>query len=201
MNLAKLNEYKMKFKKTTDLNQTERKALWFLEARSMINHGDTKIYTVRLAKLLEIGERQLYRILDKLEKLGFIARKTKRGFDIDRFRGTLRSGFYSVRIFRCYRVLMAFHFIIHKKLPWKTDIREPADLTHNVPIEWSLQGDVYFDGKTHSPLWTNWFELFQWGTWDQEVMEINNEYVDHREYQEKRGFDLLGYEYKIQPQY
>lgn len=97
--------------------------LWYLESRSFFNRGDCKWKDSEIAELFKVDVRTVQRWVEKLEKLGFLIRFTKRHFD------KKGKNFFCDRAFRMVRVFVFYCLKPHKAkvIGWSSDPRPYVD--------------------------------------------------------------------------
>jgi len=162
---------KEEFVDENKLHYKSKMILHLLEIRSYNNNGDVKFNDQKIAEILSLSLRTVQRHVKKLEELGFIARITKRYYDINKVKTSNRQGFYSDRIIRCFRIFLANHCEEKSKesMKWKNDFR-PEINKHEYKISprwFAREGD----DSGILPMFTNLFELFASNVMSREVYE------------------------------
>lgn len=129
----------VKFPSTSILSPNARTILKLLEIRANRFHGDTKIYNSRLAKMTKLSVRTIERVLNQLDKAGFITRIITRCYGGNSI--NTRNHFFCIRVIRCNRIALfhRFQFYSTDALNWRVDNR-PVIQANDVEVgkEWKI---------------------------------------------------------------
>lgn len=102
------------------------KLLLLMEVRSKTHGGEMKWFTKEMAKEIKCSERTIYNYLKLLEKHNYITTLTDNKLAKSKH-------FYSIRIIRCNRIVLANNLKIQKGKIFKVDIRPQPSTSGFLP--------------------------------------------------------------------
>ena len=172
-----------------------RKCLQYLqglEIRAEEARGDARWYDLHAAQILGVTERTIRNWKKELSKRKLIGTCTKRVFNLN---GQPRT----IQVFRCWRVVVRYHFEIRTKVPWKTDIRPEItnELTKNIDPKWLVRGTTIVNTRNGTryltPFWKDLLDLARLGLWNMNNHAAKQSFLDLQMDWHPTALKVLGY--------